>query len=136
MENKEKRPESVPYIVHESEMARMERVNKRWFIAWLITFLLLIGCVAGFIWYESQYVDEVTETIETSAEGGGNAYGTIVSGWTAEATATVPTVTVDRMTMGAAWPGAEAPTPDATAWAATPVTATAAPVTWPISSAA
>lgn len=80
MEDMEKRPESVPYIVHESEMARMERVNKRWFIAWLITFLLLIGCVVGFIWYEAQYVDEVTETIETSDEGGGNAYGTIISG--------------------------------------------------------
>lgn len=80
----ERRPDSVPYIVHESEMARMERANKRWFIAWLITFLLLVGCVAGFLWYEAQYVDEVTETIETSAEGGGNAYGTIVSGDSSE----------------------------------------------------
>lgn len=72
--------EPVPYIAHEAEMARMERVNRRWFIAWLITFLLLVGCVAGFIWYEAQFTDEITETIETTAEGGGNAYGTLISG--------------------------------------------------------
>lgn len=80
MENQQKMPETIAYTVHETDMARMERANKRWFHAWLITFLLLVGCVAGFIWYEAQYVDEVTETIETSAEGGGNAYGTIISG--------------------------------------------------------
>ena len=70
----------VHYIVHEAEMARMERVNTRLFWAWVVTLILLAGCVAGFIWYEAQYIDEVTETIETSAEGGGNAYGTIISG--------------------------------------------------------
>lgn len=77
MENK---VADVPYIVHEAEMARMERVNKRWFWAWVITFILLVGCVAGFIWYEAQFTDEVTETIETYTDGGGNAYGTLVSG--------------------------------------------------------
>jgi hypothetical protein len=40
----------------------------------------LVGCVAGFIWYEAQFTDEVTETIETYTDGGGNAYGTLVSG--------------------------------------------------------
>lgn len=71
MEN-EIRPESVPYIVHESEMARMERVNKRWFIAWIITFILLIGCVAGFIWYEAQF-EEISMTQEATTDGGGDA---------------------------------------------------------------
>lgn len=73
-EMEEKRPESVPYIVHESEMTRMERVNKRWFVAWLITFILLVGCVAGFLWYEAQYVEEtVTEKYEANADDGGTA---------------------------------------------------------------
>lgn len=65
--------EPVPYIVHEAEMARQERNNKRWFIAWLITFILLVGCVAGFVWYKNQ-----CETVETwqdvwqEADGNGN----------------------------------------------------------------
>lgn len=63
---------TIPFVVHEGDMARMERMNKRLFIIWLITFLLLVGCVAGFIWYESQWVDEVY-TIESSADGGGTA---------------------------------------------------------------
>ena len=69
MENK---VADVPYIVHEAEMARMERVNKRWFWAWLLTFVLLVGCVAGFIWYEAQFVEEentITQDIDT---GNGN----------------------------------------------------------------
>lgn len=64
----------IPYIVHEGEMARMERANKRWFTAWLITFLLLVGCVAGFIWYESQFEEtSVTQDVDT---GEGAAYVT------------------------------------------------------------
>lgn len=63
----------VPYIVHEAEMARMERVNKRWFWAWLLTFVLLVGCVAGFIWYEAQW--EVVETqVTQESETGYNNY--------------------------------------------------------------
>lgn len=74
----------IDYIVHESEMARMERANKRWFIAWLITFLLLCACVCGFIWYENQFTDEViTQEVlqEVSGESsrnyfaGGDLYG-------------------------------------------------------------
>ena len=64
---------SVPYIVHESEMARMERVNKRMFLAWLITFVMLVGCVAGFIWYESQGEDvTVTQEVTQDTGNGGN----------------------------------------------------------------
>jgi hypothetical protein len=67
------KPITVPYIVHEAEMARMERTNKRWFIAWLVTFVLLVGCVAGFIWYESQFEDIVI-TAEQQADGDSNNY--------------------------------------------------------------
>lgn len=58
---------------YEADMARMERTNKRWFYAWLITFILLVGCVIGFIWYESQFED-VTITAEQTADGESNNY--------------------------------------------------------------
>ena len=29
-------PKTIDFTVHESIMARMERANKRWFIAWLV----------------------------------------------------------------------------------------------------
>lgn len=62
----------VPYIVHEAEMARMERVNARLFWAWIVTLILLAGCVVGFTWYEAQFVEEentITQDIDT---GNGN----------------------------------------------------------------
>lgn len=63
----------VPYIVHEAEMARMERVNARLFWAWIVTLILLAGCVAGFIWYEAQW--EVVETqVTQESETGYNNY--------------------------------------------------------------
>lgn len=51
----------------------MERANKRWFLAWLITFVLLVGVVAYFCWYESQW-EVVTETITQTNEDGFNNY--------------------------------------------------------------
>lgn len=58
--------EFVSRHVHESALDRLERINKRWFVAWLITFLLLVGCVAGFIYYESQW--QVVNTVEVTQE--------------------------------------------------------------------
>lgn len=66
--------EPVPYIVHESAMARQERNNKRWFIAWLITFILLVGCVAGFVWYENQWEVVETEITQDIDTGIGDAF--------------------------------------------------------------
>lgn len=37
----DKRPESVPFIVHEGDMARLERSNRRLFIA-LVTALVVL----------------------------------------------------------------------------------------------
>lgn len=54
-------------------MARMERANKRWFLAWLITFALLVGAVVFFYWYESQW-EVVTETITQTNDDGFNNY--------------------------------------------------------------
>ena len=69
-------PESVPYIVHESSMARMERQTKRLWIAVLLLIVMLVGTNAAWLYYESQFSDIVT-TIE--AEQGGSGVN-IVSG--------------------------------------------------------
>ena len=41
--NVKNEPESVPYIVHESSMARMERQVKRIWITVLVLIVLLVG---------------------------------------------------------------------------------------------
>lgn len=48
-------PDSVPYIVFESEMARQERHIKRLWIAVIIAVVSLVFVVAGFVWYLNQY---------------------------------------------------------------------------------
>lgn len=64
----------IPYIAHESEMARLERVIKRMFILIIILILLLFGTNAGWLWYESQFEDvETTVTQELDSGKGGNA---------------------------------------------------------------
>ena len=70
-----KEKEFISRHVHEADLDRADRNSKRWFIAWLITFVLLVGCVAGFIWYESQWevVEETTHTeVQQDADGFGN----------------------------------------------------------------
>ena len=57
-------PESVPYIVHEASMARMERQIKRLWITVLILVFLLVGTNATWLYYESQWetiCQEVTQ---------------------------------------------------------------------------
>ena len=63
----------VPYLAHEEEMTRMERNVKRWFIGWIITFAALILTNIGWIVYESQYQDVVTETYTAETDSGGTA---------------------------------------------------------------
>lgn len=71
MENESKVP-SVPYIVHETAMARQERTIKRLWILVILLILLLFGSNAAWIWYECQFIDEVvTQDVDT---GTGDAY--------------------------------------------------------------
>ena len=65
-----KEPESVPYIVHEASMARMERQAKRLWIAVLLLIALLVGTNAAWLYYDSQFSDIVT-TIEAEQDGSG-----------------------------------------------------------------
>lgn len=71
--NKTTTPESVPYIVHESAMARAERTAKRLWITNLILIFLLVGTIMGIAYYENQFEDVVTTTYEADAMDGGNA---------------------------------------------------------------
>ena len=59
-------PISIPYVVYESSMDRMERIVKRQWIALIVTLCMLFGSFAGFIWYESQF-----ETISYEQDGEG-----------------------------------------------------------------
>ena len=56
----------ITYYAHESEMNRMERVNKRWFVAFLIVLVMLFATNAGWIIYEHQFETyEIQQTVET-----------------------------------------------------------------------
>lgn len=56
-------PISVPYVAHESSMARAERQAKRLVAIIVLLIVLLVGSNIGWMIYESQF-----ETVETSSE--------------------------------------------------------------------
>lgn len=73
--NKPQAPESVPYIVHESAMARAERTAKRLWITVLILVFLLVGTNCAWLWYESQFESvEYTQEVTQEAENGTNNF--------------------------------------------------------------
>lgn len=63
----------VPYVVFESELARLERIIHRQFVLIVIAVLLLVGTNAYWIYYESQFQEitttEVTQDVD-SGDGG------------------------------------------------------------------
>ena len=66
--------ESVPYIVHEASMARMERQAKRLWITVLALIVILVATNGAWIWNESQFEEVKTvETYEANVDNGGNA---------------------------------------------------------------
>ena len=70
--NKPTTPESVPYIVHESAMARAERTAKRLWITILTLIFLLVGSNCLWLYYEMSFEDVVTTTtIEAEQDGAG-----------------------------------------------------------------
>lgn len=72
---------TVPYFVHEGEMARMERINKKLWILCIVLFLAFAVTNAGWIYYEAQFTDEiVTQDVDTGngaafVAGIGDIYG-------------------------------------------------------------
>ena len=67
-------PEKIDYIIHEGMMVRQERHIKRLWILCIIIFSALILTNAGWLWYESQWQDEVItqEVTQDSGDGGSN----------------------------------------------------------------
>lgn len=49
----------IPYYVHEAEMYRMERNNRRWFIAFMVVLFMLFATNIGWVIYESQFENVV-----------------------------------------------------------------------------
>lgn len=75
-------PENVPYIVHETAMARNERNVKRMIIAIIMAIVLLFVSNALWLWVWMQYD---YESYEVTADGDSNANyigqdGTIYNG--------------------------------------------------------
>lgn len=72
--NCENKRENVPYIVHEADMSRMERTNKRLWIVVIALIGVLLGTNGAWLWYESQFENPVT-TIEAEQNShSGNNY--------------------------------------------------------------
>lgn len=65
---------SVPFFVHEATVERLERANKRWFVLALVIFVLFVATNAGWLIYESQFVDEQysVEVTQDTVDGGSN----------------------------------------------------------------
>lgn len=53
--NEEQRAVSIPYYLHEGEMTRLERLNKKWFIAFLVVLVMLFVTNGAWVVYEMQY---------------------------------------------------------------------------------
>ena len=64
-------PKDVPYIAHESAVARLERVIKRLWVLAIVLIVLLAASNVAWIWYESQF-EEVR--IEQENESGYNNF--------------------------------------------------------------
>lgn len=62
---------NIPYVAYESSQVRLERMNRRMWILCLVLILALLGTNAGWLYYENQFVDEVS--VEQDAEWDDNS---------------------------------------------------------------
>ena len=69
---------TVPYIVHESDMARAERHFKRLWGVIILLIVLLVATNALWLWHSRQFerVETITttQTVEQDAESGNNHF--------------------------------------------------------------
>ena len=68
------KPENVPYIVHESVLAREERHIKRLTIALILSILLLFASNMIWLYYWNQYDYYSDETITVDGRSGSANY--------------------------------------------------------------
>ena len=64
---------TIPYYAHEGIVARMERMNRRLWILCIVLIVLLAVTNGAWIWYESQFVDEVSVTQDVDSSDGSDA---------------------------------------------------------------
>lgn len=64
---------TIDWAAHEADMARMERINRRLWVALLVVIALFTITNAAWTLYENSFVDEVTVTQESDAKDGGTA---------------------------------------------------------------
>ncbi len=66
----------VPYLTHEGDMARMDRVNKRLWTVIILLIVLLVGSNLAWVYYDSQFEDKVvtTQKVQQEADGGDNTF--------------------------------------------------------------
>lgn len=72
-------PASVPYVVHESAMARAERHTKA--LIWVIVLLIVLLVVSNgaWLWYENQFeVVEETTTETTVTQDNASGYNNYI----------------------------------------------------------
>ena len=66
---------NVPYVVHESAMARAERQTKRLVAVIILLIVLLVGSNIGWMVYENSFEDYViTQEVEQEADNGENHF--------------------------------------------------------------
>lgn len=80
--NKSATPENIPYIAHESAMARSERTVKRLWITILTLIFLLVGSNYLWLYYESQWETVYQEVTQEADNGTNNFVGGDVIGET------------------------------------------------------
>lgn len=68
---------NVPYIVHESQMARSERTIKRLWVLCIVMFLAFVVSNGMWVVYENSFEDSIQTTIEAQQDGNGT---NIISG--------------------------------------------------------
>ncbi len=68
-------PDPVPYIAHESAMARMERIIRRLWIAVLVLIVALLATNGAWVYYESSFVEETMTITQDNEDGYNNFVG-------------------------------------------------------------
>ena len=69
--------EHIPFVVHEADMTRLERTNRRVWILCIILAAMLFGTNAGWLYYESQFeiMNSTTEITQENESGFNNYIG-------------------------------------------------------------
>ena len=68
-------PKDVPYIAHESAVARLERIIKRMWVLVILLIILFVASNGAWVLWESQYQTIETTITQENADGYNNYIG-------------------------------------------------------------